>query len=210
MSRGREGSAGLMIADSIWWVSGGLDYQGNALDTTEVLLSSTGTFSPFIPLPKGYAYHTTLLLNEAQVLLCGTEDNIQITGISFSGEWSELPPSNFGHKYGACGLAEKSDGTKLLVVAGGIEEERTEVYNFAEESWKIHNSYLFVVKAQVLPYGRSFLIFGGSNDTKVIHFRPDTEGWGALLNEEPEFVQMKFARVAFAAIEIPESYAHCP
>lgn len=54
----------------------------------------------------------------------------------FTDDWTQLPSLNTGRHEHGCGLARKLDGTIQAVVAGGVDEESVEIYDFATGHWR--------------------------------------------------------------------------
>ena len=113
-----------------------------------------------------------------------------------------------------CGLATKSSGEKMIVVAGGDiaqYQDTVQIYDLSTGIWRIavepliRDSY----NGQVVQYMDTFLIVGGRNDQfsqydTIMQFDPDAETWSL----RPERLRCARSSGHFAAL-VDESKYNC-
>ena len=53
-----------------------------------------------------------------------------------SSQWTELSNLNVPRQRHACGSATKSDGSSVAIVAGGLDSNSVEFFDFTLETWR--------------------------------------------------------------------------
>jgi len=165
------------------WITGGVDENGDILDTTDVLFNDFFRFGGNLPAP--IAGHCMAAMGNDRVFMA--------TGTAEGAAWileggtgkilQELPNLPGFNLFGAsCGYFKGTDDTELLVVAGGyvggLDDEddvagRDEVflYDFSEGLWLLGNKlplplYNHRAVQEIRPDGsESFIILGGRSES---------------------------------------------
>ena len=104
MEEMRSFSSAVMLNDSHWWITGGIN-ASQVLRSTELFNVNDNTFTPFVDLPIETSDHIVLKLDASRVFFCC---GYELLGKSYifdleTETWTETPQSQFDHYLGFAG-----------------------------------------------------------------------------------------------------------
>ena len=104
----RAYSAGVMINDSTWWITGGM--MGSPSRTTELYDVESQTSTSFVKLPAYTDGHTVIKLNETHYFLCCGEDMDRLTYFfdMTTMAWTRTNRTVYYHDDGYAGTVDKT------------------------------------------------------------------------------------------------------
>ena len=160
----RDLHASVRMNETHWWITGG--YYPKHTKTSEIYNHETKKFTAYVDLPEEMLLHHMIKMNETHYIFCPLEQNYLFA--ETTKQWIPLPETDFDHMTGFCGLTT-IHGTQELSVTSGPENNKTEIFNFATETWRIGNDLPEKSRHHGLSaqYGKSFLIIGGEDRDSV-------------------------------------------
>lgn len=112
MSHGSMGSArawasAVMLNESHWWITGGMNDRFDTVKSTELYDIGTKSFSPFLDLAVETENHIVLKIDDTRFFLCC---GYLMFGKSYfldleTGVWTEAPKSQYDHREGFAGTS---------------------------------------------------------------------------------------------------------
>ena len=201
MTEARE-YASSTILNSDLWVTGGYNPGEHGLASTECFISTS--FITYVDLPVERYYHNIVSIEENRAMLLGGQTTFQ-EAYTFNGTWSNSSTLSRGRQYSQAGMVTFNNGTKMVVAAGGVNEQTTEFLNFDEDEWNFGPDLPYsIYRGASVQLNNTFLIVGGdSNGTAldtIWKFDAEAEEW-ILLNEH-----MTTARYYTAAFLVPNDF----
>ena len=184
----RTFSPAVKVANDMFYILSASDYSSNGIFNSEVYSNDFFSLGPPVPAdvdnrhPCAAAISETLIFfaNDAAYILDTVTNRIEETPT----------PMLFQTYMSHCGVATKSDGSKMVVVAGSFnigDRRSTQILDLETGVWRMPNTFPFDVRlGTVVPYGNTFLILGGRSGgatspdyatTSIIEFEPDSETW---------------------------------
>ena len=193
-----------------WWITGGYNPDDTAISTTEIWSSDDNNFIYYENLPEGRYYHSIVGIDKDKAILIGGQKNYTKTFMYDGGSWVEGPSLAIGRRRGQAGFITFSNGTRVVVAAGGVGERSTELLNLDEQEQKwilgpdlpheISNGFS-------VQMGDTFLIVGGrissGNTTyydSILMFNTSIENW-IFLDEK-----LEKARAYTTAFLVPDRF----
>ena len=189
------------------WITG-----GDGKDASSELLDTKNKkFTPYVKLKNEGMQNLVALNSSTFMFLAGGIREAAIFD-SDTLEWSEGPPLNDHHPIGQAGLVTFRDsGRKAIVVAGGVEQNTTEILYLDENNW---------ITGPNLPTNRdsgtsvqwndTFIIVGGRSalpepinvaDLKsILKFNVENGTWVEMDQK------LEIARLKMAAFLVPDSF----
>ena len=208
-----------MIEKRAWAASSFLNNQfrvfggvnGSILASTELFNSSSNSFVSFVDLPEPRSRHNIISIDDNRVMLLGGEDfeyyqkTFTFNGIS----WQDGPDLSKGRLICQAGMVTFSNGTRMIVAAGGFNEQITEFLIVDGDKWHYGPKLpYFIYEGASVQLENTFLIVGGSNSTGYLDtiwtFDIETENW-IKLNQK-----LTIARKSTAAFLVPDDFCHMP
>ena len=201
MTEARRYAAATMLRGQ-WWITGG--YNGvNVFSSTELFNSSSNSFVPFVKLPKKRELHTLVSIDENRVMLLGGQNPYVDTYLYKDGSWIQGPVLSRGRYKSQAGLVTFNNGTKMVVAAGGNNEQSTEFLPVDGEAWHFGPDLPYRIELGAsVQLQSTFLIVGGSNGSNldtILKFDVEAEEW--ILLEH-----LTNSRKYTAAFLVPDDY----
>lgn len=204
MTEGRQYFTATIFNDQLW-LTGGYK-SGQELASTELFNSNSNEFDSFVNLPVGRAYHNVISIENNKAMLLGGRFSYQDTHIYDGTSWQNGPTLLRARGESQAGLVTFENGTKIIVAAGGLDEQTTEIFNIDANEWQAGPDLPYLIKRGAsVQFENTFLIVGGKDTNSdeldtIWKFDMDTENW-ALLD-----VKMQAARSLTAAFLVPEDF----
>ena len=107
-------------------ISGGDNQDVSGLNSTELLNSSNNSFDQFVDMPVERFQHNIVSLDVNRAIFLGGQDFYSNTYL-FNGSWSDGPTLSIERFVSQAGLVTFDNGTTVIVVAGGVGEQTTEL-----------------------------------------------------------------------------------
>ena len=108
------------------------------------------------------------------------------------------------------GFVEYPGGSKGILVSGGSGEASTIFLNLATMEWEQKANLPFdIYRPEIVPYGKSILIFGGTSDGQnldldtIYYYDPEVDEWQLKSHMKSEIYY-------FPVFLVPDDYANCP
>ncbi len=176
----------MRLSDDLWWVTGGLNFNGNPLLSTEVYSESSGSFTESFDLPVALEEHVLVRINNSHVLLSTgwpitNSGNRTWIGNVNTKTWQELAQSTVVRENAGGGLITRGNGEKEVVIVGGFDRttlkdvNSSEVFSLDTLSWRFGPSLSHLLSRQrhIQEGDRTFIMTGGvlnqANATKKIY-----------------------------------------
>ena len=189
-----------------WWISGGYDL----LTSTEVLDSDSDTFVSYKDLPEGREQHNLVNINSSVVMMLGGADSYHADTYIFNaavdgGTWIVGESLLVGRMKCQAGLVTLKNGTRAVVVAGGVDERTTEFFNLDTKIWSFGPDLPYDInQGASVQVDDTFLIAGGKTGSNylenLIKFDTESESWIEMSQKLP------IGRIRAAAFLVPDDY----
>ena len=169
------------IANSYFFSSG----HGNS----EIYQDGEFVQGPDLPNEDLYDYPCAVKISDGEIFYANGRSYIMDTATM---EFTETSNQLIFISYESnCGLATKSNGERMIVIAGGRTtgfESAVQIYDIAAGTWRMSENPLPhpLMFGSTVPFGDTFLIVGGSVDVyetglppsdEVLQFNPNEETW---------------------------------
>lgn len=159
---GRAGAAGILLNDSVWWLTGGF-YDG-AFMNSELKFAGGGEGQYYLDLPSSMSYHNFFRINSTHAVLTGgvalTRSVYMVNSeIEEFTRLPDIPEENYRFQ---AGLVTFPNGTKMVVVAGGVKENYCYGLDLDSMTWiGLPQLPIRVAYAQAVQSESSFYVVGG-------------------------------------------------
>ena len=167
MTTGRRAPAATLLNGKLW-IAGG---DGTEDASSELFDAENKTFTPYVNLERESRQNVVALNSSTFMFLAGGffrgahETYIFDSDVQ---EWHKGPSMNHKHQIGHTGLVTfKDSGRKAVIMAGGFEQDTTEILYLDENNW-ISGPNLPVNRysGTSVQWGDTFIIVGGSTLTQ--------------------------------------------
>ena len=164
-------------------------------------------FQPYLNLTVPRRDHNMVAIDYCNFILIGGQQCFNESYI-FNAEnasWMNGPKLTSCSESGQAGLVIFDNGTKVVIAAGGYDEQSTEILQLEDHTW-CYGAELpyFIQRGASVQLQDTFLIVGGRNDISELDtiwiFNTETEHW-TLLEE-----RMSTARRNIAAFLVPDEF----
>ena len=191
-------------SSSLYWVASGANNGGRT--SSEFFANGAFVEGPAIPEAVTTGWPCAAALSVDSAVLAGQYAIV----FNFTAGTQDVidQPMLFPSVQSMCGMATKSDGRRLFVVAGGnlgnAVDDRTQVYDFAAGKWRLAGELPFPLRmGATVTLGETFFIVGGrkgltntSSSDRLIQFDPDSETW-VVRAERLKVERQSYAFAAF-------------
>ena len=189
------------------WIIGGDNSDVQGLDTTDLFNRNSKSFISSVDIPAERFGHSIISLqnNENEIMLLGGQYSYKKTYL-YDGKWRKGPMLSRGRAKSQAGLVTLKNKTRIILAAGGEDEQTTEFLIGGDDQWQDGPDLphkIFGGASVQLPY--TYLIVGGkTNDSAYLDtiwtFDVETDNW-TLLKEH-----LTTARAYTAAFLLPDNF----
>ena len=208
----RQFSPAIELTNGSYWVLSASTASPSGFNNSEISTADGFVLGPDVPTNTYSRFPCAVKISEDEVFFANDVSYIfdKRTGLFEETEYQ----LEFEVDEAQCGLATKSDGSRMVVISGGFITgyyDSVQIYDLETGLWRFSTSLPSDLRlGQVIPFGNTFLIFGGrqgSDSTystdEILEFQPDTETW--IVREE----RMSTPRSGFYAVYVNKSGYDC-
>ena len=124
-------------------MAGGRKNDGNCCSYNVTYTSSGQYFNDLEQLQDSSLYYCLIGINSSHIFVTGLGENETNTYMysTWTNQWQSLPPMPTGRRYTGCGVISLEDGSKSVVVTGGLNVksdrfDTVEIYSVEEQKWR--------------------------------------------------------------------------